>query len=280
MLDRDVVDCDHHGIRLAPFAKLDCAGHEIRAREGGATGYGVRLDAIEQAEVRNCKISGFHRGIRIRGGHRNGVIANEIVGGVYGIEVAGQTDGGRSEENRVSGNRIVGPERDGIHVGAGTAHTLIESNSITAAGEEGITVEACRACELIGNTIDGNAGAAIDINDSTGGRYARNTVRGSLVKIRGSSERNLFEDNDLSESGYVFSATPGASAEDADRVPTRNRVVGGVVRDSAVCFRFRGARDNVIVDVETSNCQLRHDQAVGSLESAGNRLSDTGEAPQ
>ncbi len=277
VLDRDVLGCDHHGVRLAPFAKLDCAGHEIRGREGGASGYGVRLDGVEQADVRNCRISGFSRGVRIRGGGQNGVIANEVSGNGYGIEVAGETDGGRSEGHRISGNRVLGSTRDGIHIGAGTARTVIEENTILDSGEEGLVIESCRKCEAIGNTIAGSSAAAIDLKNSISGRYLRNSVRGSLVKIRGQSERNLFEDNELVESGYVFAATKPDG--EMVGVPTLNRVVGGSVRDSKVCFRFRGASDNVVVDVQVSGCRLRQDDAAGGVESFGNEMSGVDVVP-
>ena len=278
VLDRDVVDCDRHGVRLAPFANLDCAGHEIRGRDGGASGYGVRLDGVEQATVRNCRISGFSRGVRVRGGRQNGVIANEVSGNGYGIEVAGKTDGGRSEGHRISRNRVLASARDGIHIGAGTAHTVIEENTILDSGEEGLVIESCRKCEVIGNTIEGSASAAIDLKDSISGRFLHNSVRGSLVKIRAGSERNLFQDNELVDSGYLFASTKSEGAK--PRVPSQNRVVGGSVRDSKVCFRFRGARDNAVVDVVVSGCQLRQDDPVGTLGAAGNELSGVDVVPE
>lgn len=275
VLDRDVLDCDHHGVRLAPFARLDCAGHEIRAREGGSDGYGVRLDAVEQAQVRNCRISGFARGIRIRGGQDNLAVGNVLTGNGHGIEIAGKTDGGRSERHRISGNEIEDSRRDGVHVGAGTSHTVIVGNTIRASGEEGVALEGCRSCEMTDNVIEASGSAAVDLKNSTGGRYLRNRVSGSLFKIRGASARNLLEDNQLEDSGFVLAAVgkPGPTGTEG-LVPTRNRIVGGSISGSKVCFRFRGAQDNAVVGVTVSGCELRIDDTGGGWESSGNTLLD------
>jgi parallel beta-helix repeat protein len=271
VLDRDLVDCPRHGVRLAPFSVLDCAGHEIRGQGPATSGYGIRIDGVEQAEVRNCRISGFSRGVRIRGGRDNRVIGNQIEGNGYGIEIAGATDGGRSEGHRLSRNRIHGSLRDGIHLGAGTMQTTIEDNVVSGSREEGLAIEGCRGCIVTGNTIEKSGSAAIDLKDASTGQYARNLVSGSLVKVRGSSWKNVFEDNELVESGYVFSATKpdGGVLE----FPSENRVVGGKVVDSKVCFRFRGARDNAVRDVEVSGCKVSEDQPMGAIEASGNEVS-------
>lgn len=272
VLDRDVVDCDHHGVRLAPFANLDCAGHEIRAQEGGASGYGLRFDGVEQALARNCRITGFARGVRIRGGRDNSVVANEITDSGYGIEVAGATDGGASDGHRIAGNQIRASARDVIHLGSGTSNVRLESNLVDDTGEEGITIEACRGCEVRGNSVTRTGSAGLDLENSSGGRYVSNTIRDSLVKIRGRSERNVFEDNQLVRSGYVLAATDGDPGGEPG-VPRYNRIVGGSVRESKVCFRFRGARDNVIADVEIDGCREREDRAVAGIEPSDNHIS-------
>lgn len=270
VLERDVTGCAHHGVRLAPFSVLDCAGHEIRGTDDESSGYGVRMDQVEQAEVRNCRISGFSRGIRIRGGRDNRVIENEVVANGYGIEVAGGTDGVRTEGHRIARNRISESRRDGIHLGGGTAQIRVEDNHIEKSGEEGLTLERSEGVLVSGNTIEESASGAIDLKDSRGGRFERNAVRGSLVKIRGSSSRNVFGENELVRSGYVLSATRPDG--EAHAIPAKNRIVGGSVLDSQVCFRFNGAVDNVVEDVRVDDCRVREDRTVDGAEPVGNEV--------
>ena len=118
------------------------------------------------------------------------------------------------------------------------------------------------------------------MKDSISGRFLRNSVRGSLVKVRGGSVRNLFEDNDLVDSGYFFAAAAAAAEGEASGIPSLNRVVGGSVRESKVCFRFRGAHDNSVADVQVDSCELRKDGPGGGSEASRNHLSgvDVGQA--
>jgi len=273
VLDRDLVDCPRHGIRMAPFSVLDCAVHEIRGRGDGSGGYGVRMDQVEQAEVRNCRISGFARGVRIRGGRDNRVLENEIEGNGYVIEVAGAVPNGVTEGHHLARNRILHSQRDGIHLGGGTAHTSVVDNQIVGSGEEGIAIERCEGCSVTGNTIEGSTSAAIDLKDSSGGHYESNVVRGSLVKVRGGSARNVFEENELVDSGYVFAVTKVDGA--VHGIPSRNQVLGGSVRDSKVCFRFDGASANTVEDVLVSGCRVQEKRTVGTAVPSENVVSVT-----
>lgn len=273
VLDRDLVGCDQHGVRLAPFAKLDCAGHEIRAASHGAAGYGVVLEDIEESSVRNCRISGFARGIRIRGGRGNLIAANEIAGSRYGIEVAQIPRGATSEGHRITANRVRDSSRAGIRVGAGAKAVVLERNSVDGAGDTGIAIAGCRACVVHGNAVERAGRSGFDVKDSVEGQIRGNTLSGSMLRIRGRSERNVLEENRLVGASYLFAALGDTGAR-GERIPAQNRVVGGAVLQTKVCFRFRGARDNEVLGVEVDGCHIRSDRPAGEIAPSGNRVSE------
>ena len=273
VLDRDLVGCEGHGVRLAPFAKLDCAGHEIRAASTGGAGYGVVLEDIEESVVRNCRIAGFARGIRVRGGRGNVIAANEIAGSRYGIEVAQIPRGATSESHRITGNRVRDSLRAGIRVGAGAKAVALEGNLIDGAGHAGIALAGCRACVVHGNSVQRAGRSGLDVKDSVAGDVRGNTISGSVLRVRGRSERNLLEKNRLVGAGYVFAAL-GETVARGRRIPAQNRVVGGAVLQTSVCFRFRGARDNEVLGVEVDDCRIRSDRPAGAIAPSGNRISE------
>src|SRR5262245_37629605 len=65
-LEADIVDCGRVGLRMTSGAVLDCGGHEIRGKGGDQSVHGIRLDDVSDATIRNCKVSGFQHGIRLR----------------------------------------------------------------------------------------------------------------------------------------------------------------------------------------------------------------------
>ena len=105
ILTADLVDCEKVGLKLDHGAVLDCAGHEIRGASQESE-YGVRLDDVSDAEVRKCRIRGFKRGVRVRGGQKNRVLENVLEDNGLGIEVAGVTDAGTASGHRVEKNEI------------------------------------------------------------------------------------------------------------------------------------------------------------------------------
>ena len=273
VLADDVVGCEHEGLRLGPFAQLDCAGHEIRGTEEGASGYGVVLEDIEESSVRNCRITGFAQGIRIRGGRGNSVTGNEIAQSHQGIEIARVARRGVSAGHRVSGNRI-SDSQEGIHVGVGAQAVTLEDNVVDRAGRKGIAIEGCRGCVVHRNTIQRVDGAALDLKDSVDGDLRDNTIHGSVLRVRGRSERNVLEGNQLVGAGYVFAAMGGQGEDGGGRIPSQNHVMGGAVLQSQICFQFRGARDNQISRVRVDGCQIRSDRPTSGINPVDNRVSN------
>jgi len=273
-LDRDLLDCGERGLRIAPFAVLDCAGHEIRGRGPGTSSEGLRLNGVTKAEVRNCRVSGFARGVRIRGGSENRIIGNRIEGNERGIDVAGKTSEGTSEGHVLQGNEIRDSAKDAIHLG-GSARVTVHENVIQRADGEGLSVESCEACRVTANTFSDTKEAAIDVKSSSRGVYEDNVIRGAMIKVRGASIGNVFTDNELFDSGFVFAAeVPRAEkgASGAPRAPRDNRVVGGQVLAPKVCFRFTGASDNRVEGVAVRCRRTSEERPSGTLAAERNTV--------
>ena len=255
-LTADLVGCGGVGLKLDHGALLDCAGHEIVATSKKESEYGIRLDDVTDAEVRKCRIRRFRRGIRIRGGAKNRVIENVLEDNGLGIEVAGVAAAGTASSHRLERNEVRKSRRDGIHVG-GAENILIADNRVVDSGE-GICVESCESCEVRGNTILDSHAPALYVKHSNGGRFAKNTIKGGLVQVRGDSAKNQFHENVLVDSAFLFEAyRSGRDGGKGDLVtyPHDNQVVGGSVEGRKVCFRFEGAHDNVVRGVTVRGCR-------------------------
>lgn len=252
-LTRDLVDCEPVGLRLEAGASLDCDGHRIQGLGPKRSKNGVRLDGVEGAEVRHCDVRGFERGVRIRGGHENRVLGNQLEDNVYGVDVAGATRAGTSSGHRIEGNLIRASGMDGVHLGTGSSRVVVARNSIESSAQEGLYLQWCESCVATGNTISGSTKAAIYVKHSSDGLVADNRIEGSVVQVRGESARNRFVRNRLDDAGYVFE-TYREKRNDWISAPHGNRVVGGSVSARGACFRLRGAEDTTIEDVVVSGC--------------------------
>src|SRR5262245_28909495 len=120
---------------------LDCAGHSVTGSGNPGAWYGILLDGAVGAEVRNCLVSGFKRGIRIDGGRDNRIIGNQSFGNWgYNIEVAGASTGSLIQNNGVGKpSGVVRPD-EGIHNGAGSHNTVIQGNTVVDSKNENIYI--------------------------------------------------------------------------------------------------------------------------------------------
>jgi parallel beta-helix repeat protein len=264
-LTEDLVDCGRVGLKLDDAAVLDCAGHEIRGASPEESEYGVRFDDVVDAEVRNCRIRGFRRGVRIRGGSGNRVLANVLEDNGVGIEIAGVTAAGTASGHRIEKNEVRKSRRNGVHIG-GAEQIVVGENRIVDSGQEGIHVESCDRCEVRGNTVESSRGPALYVKHSSGGRFEKNTIQGGLVQVRGDSAKNRFTENVLSGSAFLFQAYRGGrdgGKGDLVSYPRENEVVGGSVEGKKICFRFEGAHDNVVRGVTVRGCRPAKMRAFG-----------------
>ena len=139
-------------LRLIRNSSLDCAGHTI----SGTSSNGVKLDSATGASVRNCRITGFWRGVRIRGGDSNLVADNEFVGNDYAIDVAGGSDAGIATGHRIERNLIRDSALDGIHLSSAQG-VVVAYNEIRDSGEENFYLIYSNDCTILGNTLSGGA---------------------------------------------------------------------------------------------------------------------------
>jgi len=245
LLSADVANCPRTGLVLGSGAVLDCAGHSITGFGGT---YGVLLDGAIGAEVRNCRITGFGRGVRIAGGSANRVHDNETPANRnYGIEFSGATSGNRIEANLVEGN---GDE--GIHVGSGADGNEIIGNTVRGSVRENLYLLNASGNLAEGNTLESAGAASLFVKNSSGNTFRDNRVGGGIAQVRGDSHDNLFEGNDLVDHGYQFEGY--AETGGLWQFPHHNTVEGGSIVGADVCFTFLGAHDNLARHVVAQGC--------------------------
>ncbi len=275
-LERGLRDCGRVGLVLASGAKLDCAGHALRGRGPYESGVGVLLDRAVGATVRGCRIEGFRRAVRLRGGRDNRVLDNELSGNVYGVEVAGATRAGTTSHHEIAGNTIRDSIMDGIHLGTGTSDTIARDNRVEASGQEGIYLLWCQRCVVARNDVRSDAGPGIYIKHSSDGQILDNRVEAGFVQVRGDSARNVFAGNVLIGASFVFEGYRGRGpGRDAGWtvVPRDNEVVGGAVLGRKICLRFNGATGTRVKDVQLRDCRPSAARRFGAYRAEGNTVA-------
>jgi parallel beta-helix repeat protein len=255
VLAADLVGCAA-GLRVKDEAQLDCAGHAI---VGVGMNDGIVVEA-RRALVRDCFVSGFRTGIRVRGGGGNVLLGNEVVAnGRYGIELAVQ-----SSHNLLLGNLVLDSGDEGIHVGTGSNGNGIVGNQIADSGKENLYLLDATGSTVASNTISGGGSAAMYVKHSAGNLFLANHVADRPLQLRGASDANLFADNVVQGAGFVLQAY-----DDAKRGwlgPRGNLVRGGAVRDVKTCFRFEGAAHNRVQD----GCEPVSERDAGGIDAVEN----------
>jgi len=262
-LDQDLVGCAGTGLRVRSGVLLDCDGHTITGR---GTAEGVLVDTAAGAEVRNCRIGGFSRGVRLRAGGMNVVDGNEIFANQnYGIELAVATAG-----NLLRGNLVRDSGDEGIHVGTGADANQIVDNQIVRSHAENLYLLKVRGCTVTGNNLSGSGAAAMYVKDSDDNSFASNTIEDRIVHVRGSSSGNVFTDNELHGAGFVFQAYHDDSL--GWTFPHGNQVSDGSIVGADTCFRFAGAYDNHAQGVVVDACRASASSALGGRAATGNSV--------
>lgn len=253
-LAADLGPCSHVGLHVASGVTLDCARHAITGDGGSGASYGVNLNDRTGATVRNCFVSGFVRGIRIRGGASNVVADNETADNNYGIDLAGATAAGPTQDNRVERNLVRDSFDEGIHLGTGTLRALVDGNVFLRAAYENVYLLEASDSSITNNAIEESGATAVYVKHATGNVFTGNVVRDKPIQVRGASSGNLFQGNVLDGVGFSFQAY----LDDVSGLwthPNGNAVQSGyvIVADDE-CFRFVGAHDNLVQQTVVTGC--------------------------
>ncbi|HZR81388.1 MAG TPA: di-heme oxidoredictase family protein [Candidatus Binatia bacterium] len=270
VLPADLGPCPNVGLNVRSGAVLDCAGHTISGTSGN-TLYGVNVDSATGATVRNCKVTGFGRGLRIRGGGSNLLTGNESWDNTYGIDLAGATAAGTTVGNRIEANVVHDSRDEGIHMGTGAQSTQLVGNTFLRSAYENVYLLQATQNTLEANVSEEAGAAAFYVKHSSDNVFRKNTARDKPVHVRGTSSGNLFDGNILDGTSFNFQAylednPPGWT------FPHDNTVRQGYVVDPATCFRFSGAFDNVVDHAVITSCDPVLQSSLGGQDPTGNLL--------
>lgn len=266
-LTADITGCPSSALRVLSGVVLDCAGHSISNIQPKGQGHGVMLDNATNAEVRNCRISNFRRGLRISGGSGNRLLNNESFNNRYGIDLANATTG-----NLIQGNSIHDSRDEGIHIGTGADHNEIRGNTFRDNKRENIYLLRANGNLIVGNISTGADNTAIFIKHSSANTIADNITADTPIQLRGDSVGNTLVNNQLTGNGYFFEGyeePPGVWT-----YPHNNQVTGGSVNGAYACLRFSGAYDNRVDQLQLSNCGVSVLlESRGGREPTGNEIN-------
>ena len=230
--------------------------------------YGVILDNAVGATVRNCRVTKFRRGIRLRSGHGNLIQGNEVFGCRYGIEL-----GAASTTNRILGNSVHDSRDEGIHVGEASNGNWLEANEVRRSKRENLYLLNVKGCTVVGNTLAESKKVPLYIKHSQGNHIVGNDTADGPIHLRGASVSNVLENNHLRGWGYLFEAYEEMAPDGTSAgwlYPHGNTVTGGVIDLTRYCFRFFGAYDNTATGVGSRGCTPAVMLPLGGRDSTGN----------
>ena len=259
-LTADLGVCDTTGLRIRSGIVLDCAGHTITGSDLSNAKFGIEVDGAVGAEVRNCRVTKFRRGIRIYGGSDNVLRDNETFANKYGIDLAGGT-----VRNVLKRNRITDSRDEGIHVG-GSHRNRIVHNVISSSKRENLYLLHSNGNLVKGNLVERSHASAIYVKHSSRNRFVRNRVEDTALQLRGASLRNEFAGNYLKGNGYLLE---GYEEPEGWTFPSGNTMTGDCIRKTDFCYRFFGATDNVATGARVDDRCLPPDRNPVTLGSSG-----------
>ncbi len=291
VLTADVGPCTGTALEVKSAVVLDCAFRAVTGTgKDTPAWYGIHVDA-SGAEIKNCRVTGFKRGIRIAGGKGNRIVNNESYSNwTYAIEIAGG-----STDNLIQGNQVGKPNAakvtrpdEGIHNGSNSHRTQIRDNVVIDSRAEGIYILKSNGVQITGNAVSEIESAGIFVKHSHGAYVAGNTVTNGSITVRGDSSGNVFENNTIASGrGYLFEAFQDKDDDPSPgywTFPRRNTVIGGKVVTPIVlpntnppilpCLRFEGSYKNSINQLALDpTCTPPSQTPDGGQESVGNVIT-------
>ena len=257
LLGGNLGPCSGHGLVVKSNVVVDCRGFQITGLGGTTEQYGISLSGkpgaeISGATVKGCRVSRFHRGIRLHAAS-NSVVADNTatdngdqgnhVG--YGIDVSGG-----SHDNVIENNRVQRNADEGIHIGTGSYKNRFAGNTSTDNYRENLYLLLANGNVFVRNTLGPGGVNSLYLKDSGGNLFEGNTFRGNIARIVGDARDNQFINNTFSGAGLHFQPYKGTA-----RSPSNNRVTGGAITGTRECIRFTSTRGNVVEDTDLGACR-------------------------
>src|SRR5262245_21764683 len=268
-LTHDLGPCPRHGLIVASNVRLDCQGYRVSGLADGSEQFGIFLNGKPGAEVRgatvkDCHVSGFLRGIRLRAASSNVIVGNSSIANGnhrthegYGIDVSGASPNNLFENIKVQRNAD-----EGIHIGYGSHKNRVVGNVSTENHRENLYVLGADGGFFSKNTLGIEGSNSLYVKDASSNRFEDNTFLGKTVRIIGNAHDNQFVNNTFSGAGLHFTFYKGARPF---RSPTANRVSGGSITRATNCLRFTSSRGNVVDGTALPACHttVRNESPVG-----------------
>lgn len=266
VLTQSLNNCEGDGLVVAT-GTLDCNGRQIagpgdRTESVGVLVRGFTGAGAQGAQVRNCRVRNFGRGIEIDSGSGNTLSNNVVFNNDIGIWLGDGTSGNLVEDNHVRDNRD-----EGIHVGGGSSANEIARNSLVKNKTENLYLVRTHGNLVHHNVIDDSDSAAILLKNSDDNELVGNEVKDRNVLLRGDSNGNVFRDNVLAAGYFNLHALEEG---DVWGYPHDNHVIGGELRKASTCFEFNGAYENTVSDVLVDTCRTKEEKESGGVVPYGN----------
>jgi len=267
-LPQSLNNCLHHGLVVAAGV-LDCDGRQIAGPGDRSDAVGVLVRGFtgagaSGAQVRNCRVRNFGRGIEIDSGTGNVLENNVVFNNEIGIWIGDGAADGAVLRNHVRDNRD-----EGIHVGTATHGHEIGWNSLVKNRGENLYMIGTNGNFVHDNTITDSGLPAILLKHSDDNLLVDNLVADRTIYVRGDSSGNVFDGNQIDSAYFRFGAIEEGSVW---TYPHHNEVSGGRILKASTCFELDGAYDTTVADVAVDTCRAYEEKEVGGLVPYGNAV--------
>lgn len=268
-LPQSLNNCQDTGLVVAAGV-LDCAGRQIAGPGARTSTVGVLVRGFtgagaQGAEVRNCRVRNFGRGIEIDSGNENVVDNNVLFDTEVGLWLG---DGARNSV--ITRNHVRDNRDEGIHLGEGTQNNEIGWNTIVKNRRENLYLIGSSGNWVHDNTISDAGTAAVLLKHSSENLFSDNQIADRSIFVRGDSQGNVFENNFIDSAYFRFAALEESGGW---TYPHANEVSGGRILKASTCVEFDGAYGNTVAGVEVDTCRAYEEKQAGGLIPYDNSVS-------
>jgi hypothetical protein len=191
-----------HGLKVASNVLLNGGFYTISGSGTGLTDtYGIYLDGASQAKVKNVTVTGFERGVRIKGGtlnfirnvtaYNNGNMSTHAMGG-YGVDLADATTA-----NYFLTMNIYGNADEGIHFGSNANYNRMDASTVCGNYLESLYLVSAHYNSFHDSTFGGDCNSytggntGVYVKDSDGTYIGHSVFAGNSVHLTGDSNRTI-----------------------------------------------------------------------------------------